>query len=277
MTAIEPLLEDTGFEPRAVSALDTEHVVRVAACLDVDATAVLDSGVLPVLWHWAFFLPTEPTADLGPDGHLHRRPEMADFPRRMFGAGRVRVVEPLAIGEQAERVSAVRSASLKEGSSGRFWVVTVGHEITQHGRVCIEEEKDFLLRAPSRTPAPGASTGDPPETEWVEDITPDAALLFRFSAVTYNAHRIHYDWPYATEVEEYPDLVVHGPLTAILLASMAERRSGRAVRNLTFRARAPLFVDQRIWLTGSAHDGHAVMAAVRGDHSVAMTLGAELS
>jgi 3-methylfumaryl-CoA hydratase len=277
MTAPLPQLEDTGFEPHAVSDLDAEHVVRVAACLDIDAGAVLTSGVLPVLWHWAFFLPTEPTAELGPDGHVHRRPAMADFPRRMFGAGRVRVVEPLAIGERAERVSEVRSASLKEGSTGRFWVVTIGHEINQAGRLRLVEEKDFLLRAPSRTPAPGAEHDDAPDAEWVESVTPDPALLFRFSAVTYNAHRIHYDRPYATEVEEYPDLVVHGPLTAILLARMAERRSGRAVRNLSFRASAPLFVDRRVWLTGALSDGRARMAAVRSDHAVAMTLDAELS
>ena len=273
----QPLLEDTGFEPFTVSELDAEHVVRVAACLDVDAQAVLDGGVLPVLWHWAFFLPTEPTAELGPDGHLHRRPAMAEYPRRMFGAGRVQVHEPLVIGQQAERVSAVRSAALKEGSTGTFWVVTVGHEINQGGRLCLTEEKDFLLRAPSRTPAPGADDDEEPGADWVESVIPDPTLLFRFSAVTYNAHRIHYDRPYATEVEEYPDLVVHGPLTAILLARMAEQRSGRVIRGLAFRASAPLFVDRRVWLTGGLADGHARMAAIRSDHAAAMTLDAELA
>lgn len=274
----QPLLEDTGFEPVARSSIDSEHVVRVAACLDADAQAVLDSGELPVLWHWAFFLPTEPTADLGPDGHLHRRPEMAEFPRRMFGAGRVRVRAPLRLDEPAERVSEVRSAALKEGSSGRFWVVTVGHEVTQAGRVCIEEEKDFLLRALGRGSDPGPDRDDAPEcaADWVESAVPDPALLFRFSAITYNAHRIHYDRPYATQVEEYPDLVVHGPLTAILLASMAERRSGRRLGALSFRASAPLFVDRRIWLTGGVTDSGATMTAFRSDHAVAMTLDAEL-
>jgi 3-methylfumaryl-CoA hydratase len=277
MTTADPLLEDTGFDPFAVSDLDVEHVVRVAACLDVDAESVIDAGVLPVLWHWAFFLPTEPTAELGPDGHLHRRPEMADYPRRMFGAGRVTVLEPLTIGVPAERVSAVRSAALKVGSTGEFWVVTVGHEINQGGRLCLTEEKDFLLRAPSRTPVPGADHEDEPDADWVESLIPDPALLFRFSAVTYNAHRIHYDRPYATEVEEYPDLVMHGPLTAILLARMAEQRSGRAIRGLAFRASAPLFVDRRVWLTGGVDDGHARMAAIRSDRAVAMTLDAELA
>ena len=276
MSDIEPQLEDTGFEPFAASDLDAEHVVRVAACLDADAGAVLDAGVLPVLWHWAFFLPTEPTAALGPDGHVHRRPEMADYPRRMFGAGRVQVLAPLEIGTRAERVSLVRSTALKEGSTGKFWVVTVGHEISQGGRVCLTEEKDFLLRAPSRTPASGDERDEPPEADWIESVIPDPALLFRFSAVTYNAHRIHYDRPYATGVEEYPDLVVHGPLTAILLARMAERRAGRDIRALSFRARAPLFVDRRVWLTGTMTGAGAQMAAIRNDHTVAMTLDAEL-
>ena len=261
-----------------MSDLDAEHVVRVAACLDVDAGAVLDSGVLPVLWHWAFFLPTEPTAELGPDGHLHRRPEMADFPRRMFGAGRVQVLEPLEIGTRAERVSAVRSAALKDGSTGRFWVVTVGHEISQGGRLCLTEEKDFLLRAPSRTPAPGAEHDDAPEAEWVESVTPDAALLFRFSAVTYNAHRIHYDRPYATGVEEYPDLVVHGPLTAILLARMAERRSGaRDPQPVVPRQRAVVRRPSRVAHRHVRRTTTPWMAAIRSDHAVAMTLDAELS
>ena len=276
VTDPQPILEDIGFESLAHSALDAEQIVRIAACLDVDGATVLDSGRLPVPWHWAFFVPTRATADLGPDGHPHRRPEMAEYPRRMFGAGRVRVVDPLSIGEPAECVSAVSSASRKEGSTGRFWVVTVSHEIRQGGRLRLVDEKDFLLRAPTRGPVAGADRDDAPDGDWRESVTPRSALLFRFSAVTYNAHRIHYDRRYATEVEDYPDLVVQGPLTAMLLSSMAERRSGCRVGDLNLRARAPMFVDHPMWLTGRLTNNRAVMAAVRGDHAVAMTLEAEL-
>jgi 3-methylfumaryl-CoA hydratase len=274
-TTSEPLLEDTGFQPRSRSEISAEHARRLAACLDVDP-AVLDDGELPPLWHWAFFLPDDPTVGLGPDGHGARRPEMAAFPRRMFGAGRVRVHAPLRIGEPAERVSEVRSASLKEGSTGTFWVITVVHEITQGGRLCLEEEKDFLLRAPAAVAAPGPDAGGRPDGDWVEEITPSRALLFRFSAVTFNTHRIHYDQAYATGVEEYPDLVVHGPLTAILLAELARRHGAHTVRSLAFRAQAPLFVERRIWLTGAPTAAGVSMAAVRSDRAVAMTLEAEL-
>jgi 3-methylfumaryl-CoA hydratase len=275
--AEQPRLEDAGFEPVDRSGFDPEHVARVAACLDVDPEPVLAAGTIPVLWHWAFFPPTEPTAGLGPDGHPHRRPEMAPFPRRMFGAGRVRSHAPLRIGTPAERTSTLAGAALKEGGSGRFWVVTVTQTIEQDGVTCLEEEKDFLLRAIGPTPAPGPDRDDAPEAEWVESLVPEPAFLFRFSAVTYNAHRIHYDRPYATEVEGYPDLVVHGPLTAVLLASMAERRSGRRARSLSFRASAPLFVDRTLWLTGGPTADGAAMAAVRSDHAVAMTMDLELT
>jgi 3-methylfumaryl-CoA hydratase len=275
--AAQPRLEDTGFEPADRSGLDPEHVVRIAACLDVDPAPVLAAGTLPTLWHWAFFPPSDPTANLGPDGHPRRRPEMAEFPRRMFGAGRVRVHAPLHIGEPAERTSALAGAALKEGGSGRFWVVTVAQRIEQRGVACLEEEKDFLLRSIGPTPAPGPDSDDAPVAEWVESLVPDPAFLFRFSAVTYNAHRIHYDRPYATGVEGYPDLVVHGPLTAALLVSMAERRSGRPARALSFRASAPLFVDRQIWLTGGTTADRASMTAVRCDHAVAMTMDVELT
>jgi 3-methylfumaryl-CoA hydratase len=194
----------------------------------------------------------------------------------MFGAGRVRVLAPLRVGEPAVRVSEVRSAARKEGSTGTFWVVTVAHEISQRGELCIEEEKDVLLRAPAAVSLPGPDHDDTPDAAWAEAITPTRALLFRFSAITFNAHRIHYDLPYATEVEEYPDLVVHGPLTAILLAGLARRHGARGVRSVSFRAQAPLFVGRRMWLTGAPTATGVAMAAIRGDHAVAMTLDAEL-
>ncbi len=271
-----PRLEDTGNESVAHSTIDADHVVRVGACLDVDPVPILEAGTLPALWHWAFFLPTEPTRALGPDGHPQRRDEIAAFPRRMFGAARVRVHAPLRVGVPAVRESVIAHAARKDGSSGQFWVVSVAQRISQGGELCVEEEKDFLLRALGPTPAPGPDRDETPDAAWVESITPDPAFLFRFSAITYNAHRIHYDHAYATGVEGYPDLVVHGPLTAILLVSLAERRAGRAVRALSFRARAPLFVNRPVWLTGTPTDMGATMTALRSDHTVAVTLDAEL-
>ncbi|HEX5586103.1 MAG TPA: MaoC family dehydratase N-terminal domain-containing protein [Acidimicrobiia bacterium] len=272
-----PLLVDTGFGAHAVSTVDEEHVRRVAACLDRDADAVVSTGRLPTLWHWACFLPAVATSALGPDGHPRRREEMRAFPRRMFGAGRVRVHEALRIGEPATRTSAITSAQLKGGSTGQFWVVTVAHEIMQRGELCIAEEQDVLLRAAGRTDPPGAARTDPPDATWVESRTPDEALLFRFSAITFNAHRIHYDRTYVVDVEHYPDLVVHGPLTAIWLATLVEDRAARPIRALRFRATAPLFVHESIWLAGGPSDDGATVTAFRSDHVAAMTLDAELA
>jgi 3-methylfumaryl-CoA hydratase len=269
-----PTLEDCGFSPEASALLRPEQAARLAACIDADAND-LDSGELPTLWHWACFVPNDATAALGEDGHPRRRAEMAAFPRRMWVGGRVEIAKPLVLDETAHRVSGVMSVSRKDGASGRYWLVTVQHTISQRGTVCVEEQQDLVFRAPSELLAPGSDRDDAPAAEWVEDLRPDPVLLFRFSAVTNNAHRIHYDQPYATGVEGYPDLVVQAPLTAVLLADLARRRTGRMAREISFRARAPLFVNRRVWLTGHRiHDEAAELAAVRGDHAVAMTLQA---
>jgi 3-methylfumaryl-CoA hydratase len=271
--ANEPLLEDTGFDAHTTALVAPEQAARLAACLDADP-AQLDTGELPTLWHWACFLPNVPTAALGPDGHPRRRPEMAAFPQRMWVGGRVHVRQPLRLGALTERRSRVLHADAKDGSSGRFWLLTVGHAITQDDALCVEEEQDLVLREAAAAASPGPERADPPDAEWVEELRADPVLLFRFSAVTNNAHRIHYDYPYATLVEGYPDLVVHGPLTAVLLAEMARRRTGRMAREIAFRARAPHFANRRFWLTGRPTADGAEMAALREDHVVAMTLEA---
>ena len=163
-------------------------------------------------------------------------------------------------------------AEPKDGGSGRFWLVTVGHVISQDDEVCIDEEQDLVFREASAVTPPGPDRDDAPDAPWVEELVADPVLLFRFSAVTANAHRIHYDHPYATRVEGYPDLVVHGPLTAILLAELARRRSDREFHAVSYRARAPHFANHPFWLTGTPNDDGVDLAAVRADHTVAMTL-----
>jgi 3-methylfumaryl-CoA hydratase len=269
----EPELADTGFTRRASTTVAHEHAALLAATLDV-APELLDSGELPIPWHWACFVPNVPTAELGPDGHPRRRPDMAAYPQRMWVGGRVRVSHPLRIGDVAERTSHLATTELKEGSTGRFWLVTVAHTITQDGQVGVVEEQDLVLRAPSGAAAPGPDAREPPDADWVEERTADPALLFRYSALTFNTHRIHYDEPYATHVEGYPGLVVQGPLTATLLADLARRRVSAPVRALAFRARVPLFANERFWLTGDPTEAGADLAAIRGDGRAAMTLTA---
>lgn len=276
VTSPEPRLADTGFAPEATVRLGADRARLLAACIDADP-AVHAAGTLPPLWHWAAFVPDVPTAALGPDGHPRRSPGLDDFPQRMWVGGRVRTEAPLALDEDAHRASRIVSSALKDGSTGRFWLVTVEHVITQDrpgGAGRVVEEQDLVLRQAVAVAAPGPDRNEAPTAEWVEPLDPDPVLLFRFSAVTHNAHRIHYDAAYATAVEGYPALVVHGPLLAVLLAESARRHLGRTAREIEFRARAPAFVDRRLWLTGTRVDGGADTAAVRADGTVAMTLTA---
>jgi 3-methylfumaryl-CoA hydratase len=273
VTGIEPTLADAGFVELATDPVRPEQAVRLAACIDVDPS-VLDQGLLPALWHWALFNPSVPTAGLGDDGHPRRRSEMDEFPQRMWVGGRVHVTRPLRIGVDAERASRIARAEMKEGGAGRFWLVTVGHTIEQEGAPCIEEEQDLVFRAAGSLAPVGSDADAAPDGAWVEERVADPKLLFRFSAVTANAHRIHYDHPYATQVEGYPDLVVHGPLTAILLAELARTRRGEDAREVSYRARAPHFANRRFWLVGGpTDDGRtATTRAVRADGETAMTL-----
>jgi 3-methylfumaryl-CoA hydratase len=266
-----PTLADAGFVELAHDPVRLEQAARLAACLDADAT-ILDHGLLPALWHWVLFHPAVPTAWLGVDGHPQRRAEMAEFPQRMWVGGRVHVTRPLRIGVDAERVSRIARADVKDGNAGRFWLVTVAHTIEQEGAPHVEEEQDLVFRTAGSLSPVGPDVDAPPASEWVEERVANPKLLFRFSAVTANAHRIHYDFPYATEVEGYPDLVVHGPLTAILLAELARTRRGRDAHEISYRARAPHFANRRFWLTGSPTGDGASLAAVRADGETAMTM-----
>jgi 3-methylfumaryl-CoA hydratase len=270
----KPAIEDTGFAPAATDSIALERARLLAACIDADP-ARLDAGVLPPLWHWACFVPTVPTAGLGPDGHPRRRPAMDAFPQRMWVGGRVHVSRPLDLDTDATRISRIQSAEVKEGGTGTFWLVTVTHEISQSGDVRITEEQDLVFRGAAALAPPGPDRDETPEAEWVERVVADPVLLFRFSTVTNNAHRIHYDQPYASRVEGYPDLVVHGPLTALLLAEFARRRTGRDLHEIAFRARAPHFANTPFWLAGHADpDGTVHTAAIRADHAKAVTLEA---
>lgn len=206
---------------------------------------------VPPLWHWLAFLPRVPQRELDADGHPRRGGFLppVELPRRMFAGGRVAFEGPLRVGERLVRHSRVASVEEKEGRSGRLVFVTVRHEIgPAGGAASVIEEQDLVYRgppapAPARaTPAPAAEAGEP--WPWALDIAVDATLLFRFSALTYNAHRIHYDRAYATEVEGYPGLVVHGPLQAVALAELIRRRAGgSALASFRFRALRPLFDD----------------------------------
>ncbi len=254
---------------------------QAAAMLDDTATELRDGSTLPPLWHWLYFLPKAPASRIGPDGHPQRGGFMPpiDLPRRMFAGARLRFASPLRIGGLARRRSTIHDVSVKDGRSGRLAFVTVHHAIEQDGVVCIEEEQDIVYREP------GAPVAAPVVADWPalaegalsRVVTPDPVLLFRFSALTFNAHRIHYDRDYAMRQEGYPGLVVHGPLVALLLLEMVRRDAGRAVRGLNFRGQAPLFDRAPFRLVGVADGSRMKLHAQGPDGRTALDATADLA
>jgi 3-methylfumaryl-CoA hydratase len=273
-------LAELGLPEESTSVLPAEDVQKLAATLDVQFPA---GRPLPLLWHWAFFNPVAATADLGPDGHPRREsPLLAAFPRRMWVGGEVTSLSPLRPDTPTTRRTRVLKHAQKHGSTGDLLIVTLEHTVEQHAISALVETQDVIFReAGGVTPAEGPAVTLPPATGWRETITPNTQLLFRFSAITFNSHRIHYDPDYATKVENYPGLVVHGPLTAMLLAESASRRLGRPLRSFAYRASNPLFVDRPLSIDGETladSDGQtATMTATRADGAVAMKATAVIS
>jgi 3-methylfumaryl-CoA hydratase len=200
---------------------------------------------LPPFWEWLYFLATPKASATGLDGH----PEKGGFlppvplPRRMWAAGEAEYHQPLIIGEPATRLSTIQSVELKEGSTGALIFVVVKHEIFQHDHRCITETQNLVYREQPDANAPPPPIKQPPEgAEFSQVIRPNPVLLYRFSALTYNGHRIHYDRTYAMEEELYPALVVHGPLLVTLLLELKRAElPDTLIRKIKFRAVRPTF------------------------------------
>jgi 3-methylfumaryl-CoA hydratase len=239
--------EDLGATTHAASALARDHAELLALTLDVPPPG----QELPPLWHWAFFPPRMPTAGLGGDGHPVR-PEggpLEGLPQRMWVGGRARWANALVIGQRAERVTTVVSVERKSGSQGEFVLATLRHELRQQGAVVMVEDQDLAYR-PAGAAAARASATAPGHEEAGVSRSVDAALLFRYSALTFNTHRIHYDLAYASDVEGYPALVVQGPLTATLLAGLC---GDERLASFEYRATAAAFAPGTLHL--SRRDG----------------------
>jgi 3-methylfumaryl-CoA hydratase len=275
-----PYADWIGRTDEAEDAIALAPVEAAAAMLDDGITPFAIGSHLPPLWHWFYFLPKVPQSRLGADGHPERGGFMPpiDLPRRMFAGARLRFLHPLVVGRPALRHSVIRDVSTKEGRSGRLAFVTVGHEIRQDEKVCVEEEQDIVYREPGAPVAAPRAVALPPVPAgaWTRIVTPDPILLFRFSALTFNAHRIHYDRPYATATEGYPGLVVHGPLTAVLLIELVRFGTKRAVTAFAFRGQAPLFDLAPFRLVGRPTDLRVELEAQGPDGRTAMTASAEL-
>jgi len=238
----------------AIGRTETRHesivpdrVAALAATLDM-AGPPLPGAPLPPGWHWLFFNPFLRRSELGGDGHPQRGgflPETG-LPRRMWAGGRVRYHAALPVGAPARKESEIRDVAAKSGRAGQLVFVTLRHRIFTGATLCIEEEQDIVYREAPAPDAPKPAPAPAPEgAHWSQEVAPDPVLLFRYSALTSNGHRIHYDHPYATTEEGYPGLVVHGPLIATLLQGFAlQCPPGRQIAEFSFRGMAPLFVDR---------------------------------
>ncbi|QGR86256.1 acyl-CoA dehydrogenase [Burkholderia multivorans] len=248
---------------------------------DAEPSALPDA--LPPLWHWLYFLPGERQSNIGTDGHARRGgflPPVA-LPRRMWAGGRLQFLRPLAVDTPIQRRSTIANVQSKSGRSGQLVFVTVLHEIGDAQGVAIREEQDIVYRdapppAAAGTPAPAPQPA-PTDEQYSRIVTPDPVLLMRFSALTFNGHRIHYDRPYAMEEEGYPGLVVHGPLIAMLLMEELRRRHpGKTIRAFDFKAVSPLFDTAPFTVNGKL-EGHTARVWARGPQGqLAMQANIEL-
>ena len=256
-------------------------VAALAATLDRDPVDVRPGAPVAPLWHWLYFTPLARQSDIGPDGHAKRGGFLppVPLPRRMFAGGRFEFHRHLTIGEEITRASRIKDVAVKEGRSGLLVFVTVTHEISGSAGVAINEEHDIVYRENPRPDSPAQQPQPAPEgAAFSREIVPDPVLLFRYSALTFNAHRIHYDRAYVTQVEGYPGLIVHGPLIATLLVDLLGRYLPRSsVSRFSFRAVRPLFDIHRFTVCGRTSAEREVALWAR-DHEgwLAMEASAEL-
>ena len=247
----------------------------LAATLDRDDAEPQPGDALPPLWHWLYFLPRARQSQLGPDGHPQRGGFLppVDLPRRMWAGGRLTFPGSLRVGDAVTRSSTVADVSMKQGRSGPLVFVLVRHEVAGPGGVAVTEEHDIVYRgAPGPGETPPAQRPAPEGAGWRRDIVADDVLLFRYSALTFNSHRIHYDRRYATEQEGYPGLVVHGPL----LADLVRRNTARRLAAFRFRALSPVFDTARFAVCGRAEGDGTALWVRRADGALAMEAEATL-
>ena len=262
-------------------------IVGLGAALDRDDPEPLPGSEVPPLGHWLYFTPRVRQSRLGPDGHARRGDFLppVPLPRRMWAGGRLVFAHPLRIGDEMRRESRIDDVKIKTGRSGSLVFITVGHRIGNALGVAVTEEHDIVYRDAPSVDAPAS----PPQAAPVDEIfsrtiTPDPVLLFRYSALTFNGHRIHYDRTYVNDVEGYPGLIVHGPLIATLLLDLLRREVADArVRRFGFTAVLPIFdthpfsVCGRIEAAQGEGSAHVRLWARDHDGRLAMKASADLA
>ncbi|MFO1205220.1 MAG: acyl-CoA dehydrogenase [Burkholderiales bacterium] len=251
------------------------HAGLMAATVDYPAPErIRDGAPLPSLWHWIYFLEALPQRELGRDGHPARGGFLPPVPlsNRMWAGGRVFFAGSIPIGSVVRKESSILKIDHKRGRSGDLVFVTVLHELKSlHGELLVREEHDIVYREP--TPPDkrsGAPANDTPVAQFTRTYTPTSTMLFRYSALTFNGHRIHYDVDYCRNVEGYDNLVIHGPLNATMLANYAEAVTGRRLRQFSYRGLAPAILGATLTLHAVVDSERAALWLTLPDGVVSM-------
>jgi 3-methylfumaryl-CoA hydratase len=277
---LEKLKDWIGERETAVDYITIPSVHRLAATLDRDDPMPRAGDPLPVGWHAILFPRVVRHSQIGPDGH----PQRGDFlppvplPRRMFAGKRTTFLGELRVGDEVNRVSTIQDVNVKQGRSGQMVFVTVKTDIASPRGLAITEDQDIVYRAePDPKAPPPPPQPAPTNAAWRHTVTPDPVMLFRYSALTFNGHRIHYDWRYVTGTEGYPDLIMNGGLTTLLTYELARAHAATPIRAMASRNVRALFVNRPIHFGAEpAADGKsAKLWAADPDGALALTAEAQ--
>jgi 3-methylfumaryl-CoA hydratase len=276
---IEGLQSWIGRTETRCDVISAAPVAALSASLDYEYPRAMSGEKLPACWHWLYFQDAVAASNLAVDGHPRRGDFMppVSLPRRMWAGSRLRFVSPLSVGDEVRRVSTIADVRCKEGRSGELVFVVLRHQIYHGDDLAIEEEQDLVYRERGTGEFASVPRPAPAVAQWSRDIRPDTVLLFRYSALTFNSHRIHYDRDYAAGEEGYASLVVQGPLTATLLLDLLHRELPEAeVTSFEFRAVRPLLEGSTLRLQGRRDGQECILWALDASGALAMEAQARL-
>jgi len=276
---IDALQDWVGRSETSDAVLTPTPARALAATLDHEPASIEEGGILPPLYHWIYFPILTRASELAHDGHAKKGAFMppVPFPRRMFAGARLDYHGSLRVGTRVTQVATIAAVEHKEGRSGPLVFVTVQYTLSDTDGIKIVEQQDIAYRPTTGARAPARTSTTERPAAYAREIVPDETLLFRYSALTFNGHRIHYDLPFAV-AEGYPSLVVHGPLTATLLADLVVREAGTALlAHFSFRAKRAMFLGGRIRLRGKPNGAEIALTALDEDGNVCVEAKAVLA